>query len=156
MSGIGTTHLLLSITAILAGAVVALLPKGSRTHARWGLLYAWSMIGVNATALAIYRLFGRFGPFHWAALFALAALVVGWLPAVRRRPRGRWVRRHAWWMAGSYVGLLAAAVSETATRFLDLPFGATVVVASVVTIALGVAVMFWRVPRAVAPFVPRR
>ena len=43
------------------------------------------MVGLNVTALSIYRLTGVFGPFHWAALFSLATIVAGVVP-VRRRP----------------------------------------------------------------------
>jgi hypothetical protein len=68
------------------------------------------------TALMIYRLTGTFGPFHVAALVSLATVIVGIIPAWRRRPVDKWLDRHYFWMAYSYLGLVAAAFAETATR----------------------------------------
>ena len=67
MTTIGVVHLLFSRLAILLGAVVVLLPKGTRWHRTWGHGYAWSMLGVVATAFAMYNLTGRVTPFHVAA-----------------------------------------------------------------------------------------
>ena len=92
--------------------------------------YGAAMLGVNLTALMIYELFGRFGPFHWTALASLATLLVGYWSVRRKRPG--WRYRHAYFMTGSYVGLLAAAVSETASRVPGWPFGASVII-SVIT-----------------------
>lgn len=61
--------------------------KGTRRHHQIGLVYAVSMLGLNATAFLIYRLFGGFGAFHVAALLSLLTIFAGLLPAVRRRPR---------------------------------------------------------------------
>jgi hypothetical protein len=104
------------------------------------------MLVMNGTALLIYRLTGTFGPFHVAALVSLGTLVAGIIPAWRRRPVGNWVDRHYYLMAYSYLGLLAAAVAETATRvpvFRALAggptpmFWAAVVVATVTVFFVG-------------------
>jgi uncharacterized membrane protein len=148
MPAIGVLHVALAILALLAGATVALLPKGEPAHRRLGWVYVVSMVGVNLTALSIYRLLGVFGPFHWAAAFSLMTVVAGIIP-VRRRTNRFWIWRHAYWMTGSYVGLWAAAVAETVTRTSVLPFWSMVGLASAVVMGLGMALMFTLVPRAV-------
>ena len=143
---LGITHLALALLAMITGGAVVVFRKGTRRH-RWiGRIYVTAMFAVNATALLIYDLFGRFGPFHWAAVFSLATVVVGWLP-IRwgRRPPG-WLPRHAYWMSGSYVGLLAAAASETTTRYLHWHFGLEVAVTSAVVIVLGLLAIRRYVP----------
>lgn len=74
------------------------------------------MVGLNVTARFLFRLTGHFGPFHIAALVSLATVRTGAGFAVVRRRRIGWPHGHAVMMSWSYTGLLAAAVSETATR----------------------------------------
>jgi uncharacterized membrane protein len=122
---IGLVHLLAAVLALASGLLVLLTRKGKRRHRRLGWTYVGAMAAVNLTALMIYDLFGGFGPFHIAALVSGVTIIAGVIPAVRRRPARGWVEYHAHWMVWSYIGLVAAAVSEISTRFLDLPFGAT-------------------------------
>jgi len=72
------------------------------------------MVILTVSSLAIYRLPGHFEPFHALALFSLATVVGGVVPALRRRPG--WLMAHYWSMAWSYLGLLAAACSEIVVR----------------------------------------
>lgn len=118
MSGLGWTHLVFALLALTSGAWVLRMPKGTRWHRTVGHLYATSMLGLNATALAIYRMTGTFGVFHALALVSLGTLGMAMWTVLARRPRGSWIESHAIWMGWSYNGLAAAAVSETATRFL--------------------------------------
>jgi uncharacterized membrane protein len=60
-------HIASALAAMLLGARVLMAPKGTRAHRRSGCAYAIAMLLVNGTALAVYRLFGGFGPFHVAA-----------------------------------------------------------------------------------------
>ena len=89
------------------------------------------------TALAIYRLFGGFGPFHVAALVSLVTVLMGTIPARRRQPRGKWLERHYYWMTWSYVGLLAAAGSEAVTRIPQTRFWWMVIAATLPVVAGG-------------------
>lgn len=146
MISLGQLHLATALLALAAGGWVVLRPKGTTAHRRVGWVYAVSMLIMNGTALLIYRLTGRFGPFHVAALASLATLIAGIIPAWRRRPVGNWIEHHYYWMAYSYLGLVAAAVAETATRvpavqaFAGGPtpaFWLTVVIATVAVFIIG-------------------
>jgi len=117
MTPLGTIHFIVSLLAIALGAGVLRLPKGTRWHRTLGQGYAWCMAGVIATSFAMFNLTGRFTPFHGAALVALVTLVGGMYTVLRRRPRMFWIEAHATWMAWSYVGLMAALVAESLTRF---------------------------------------
>ena len=144
---VGLVHVLAALGALAAGTGVVAMRKGTRRHKRWGRAYLWLMVLMNATALLDYELFGGFGPFHWAALASLATLLGGWWAVRHRAPY--WALRHGYFMAGSYVGLLAAAAAEVATRVPGWSFGPAVAWSSAVVIALGLAVMARGVPRAV-------
>lgn len=117
MSQLGTVHFVFALVALVSGAWVVRMPKGTRWHRTLGHLYVAGMLGLNATALFIYRLTGGFGLFHAFALFSLFTLGMAMYTVLARRPARTWITSHATWMSWSYVGLLAAALSETATRF---------------------------------------
>jgi uncharacterized membrane protein len=154
MISLGWTHTVAAVTALVAGAAVLLTRKGTRRHRQLGWAYVGSMLLLNATALLIYRLFGRFGPFHVGAVFSFVTVVAGTAAALgarRARARGdgvgraRALERHYQWMTWSYVGLAAAAVSEIATRMpalrprpgQGLAFGITVAAATLLVVAVG-------------------
>jgi len=118
VSTVGWVHFVFCLVAIVAGAVVVLLSKGTRWHRTWGHLYVWSMVGVVVTALSIYDLTGNAGPFHLAAVAAGLTVLAGMYAVLRRRPRRSWMEAHATWMSWSYIGLLAAAAAESLTRFV--------------------------------------
>lgn len=131
--------------AVLFGTLVIASTKGTSFHRMAGRGYLVMMLALNGTALAIYELFGRFGPFHWMALASLVTLILGYFPT-RRRSSG-WMPRHAYFMTGSYVGLLAALASEVLTRVPVLPFFGAVAVASTIVIVGGLWLMFRHIPR---------
>jgi uncharacterized membrane protein len=143
----GLVHALLGVSALLLGLAVLSRRKGSRVHRRIGQAYVVSMLLLNATALMIYHLFGRFGPFHVAAVISLATIGAGFVPVYLRRPRGAWMELHATFMCWSYVGLLAAFASEIAARVPAIGFGAGVVAATVLIVAGGAMLIHTRVPR---------
>lgn len=118
MSTLGAVHTVFAFLALLFGAVVLRLPKGTRWHRTWGHAYVFSMAGLVVTALFVYRLTGTFGPFHLAALVAGATVLLGVGSVLLRRPRTGWMSAHATWMSWSYVGLVAAFVAETSSRWV--------------------------------------
>ncbi len=148
----GALHVALALVALVSGLVMLLMRKGTPRHRKIGWVYAVSMLGLNATALLIYRLFGRFGPFHVAALISLLTIIAGLIPPMLRRPRRKWPEHHAYWMNWSYVGLCAAAASEVTTRLPASPFWWTVIGSTLVVIAVGGHMINSRVPIALQRF----
>lgn len=116
MDPLGLVHTAAAVVALALGPAIFLRRKGDRLHRRIGWAYATSMIVLSGTAFAIYDLFGHWGPFHYGAVFSMLTLAMGLLPAITRRPRGRWLEWHYAGMSWSYAGLAAAAVAETLTR----------------------------------------
>ncbi len=147
MSTIPLIHVTLGFTALGFGLLTVLLAKGTRAHRLAGRSYAFSMLGLNGTALAIYRLFGGFGPFHIAALISLVTVVAGLVCVRFRWPRRQWIAAHAYWMSWSYVGLVAAAVSEATTRIPDSPFWGWVFLSTFATVGIGKFVIDRHVPK---------
>ena len=143
MSTLGWIHTIFGLVALLAGSAVLATRKGTRGHRTLGYLYLTSMLGLNGTALCIYNLFGHFGPFHWLAASSLLTLLAGMVPVFTRRPRGRWLERHAIFLVISYIGLVAAAASEIVTRIpgLEASFGAAVGLTSALVIGVGMVLL---------------
>jgi uncharacterized membrane protein len=150
MTWLGWLHFGTALLGLATGVLVAVARKGTNYHRQMGWAYVGAMLAVNLTALLIYRLLGHFGPFHVAALFSLATVAAGMLPVMRRKPPKIWLRIHAYWMAGSYVGLWAAAVAETSSRTSWLPFWLTVGTASVLVSVIGAVLVLRLVPTAIA------
>ena len=165
MSILGQLHFASALIALASGAWVLFRRKGTRIHRRVGWLYAASMLVLNASALSLYRLTGTFGPFHVAALISLAGLAAGIISARRRRHGDRdWLMRHYFFMAYSYLGLVAAAVAETATRWPAIQavaggptaaFWAAAAVASIVVFVVGAVLIRRRAEVTMRPFLRR-
>lgn len=118
-SAAGAIHLIFSLFALALGTAVLLMNKGTRAHKRVGYLYVIAMLGVNATALMIYRLFGGFGLFHWMAVLSLLTIICGILPMWLQKPRS-YVSLHFNFMYWSVIGLYGAFVSETFVRIPEV------------------------------------
>lgn len=137
MSSLGLIHMVFGSVSLLAGALVLVMRKGTRLHRAVGHFYFTGMLALNVSSLFIYRLFGRFGPFHVLAVISLATVLSGMVPVIGRLPRKVWLDLHSTFMEWSYVGLLAAAVSELTTRVLSWPFAVAVIIPSAIIIAVG-------------------
>ena len=114
MSSLGIAHLTAALAGLALGGIIVFAHKGTPTHRVIGSGYVLAILVVNVTGLCLYRLTGRFGPFHALALLSLATIARGFLAAVQRRDR--WLHTHYYCMAWSYVGLLAAACAESVVR----------------------------------------
>lgn len=169
MISLGWTHTLAALAALATGAAVLLTRKGTRRHRQLGWAYVVSMLLLNGTALLIYRLFGRFGPFHAGAVFSFVTVVAGTVAVLGARrararrndvERARALERHYQWMTWSYVGLAAAAVSELATRMPALrprpgqamAFGITVALATLLVVGVGAQLIRRRRSALLAPY----
>jgi len=144
------------LCALMMGMLVVLMRKGTRYHRTIGHMYFASMLGLNVTGLLIYRLTGKFNFFHASALFSLAFLLIGLVSVVLLQPRKAWLERHAYFMSGSYVGLIAAAASEVAARVPGWPLGAAVGLTTTLVVFSGVGFMLRRTPPALERLRPGR
>jgi uncharacterized membrane protein len=95
---IGAIHLLASILALITGTLVLLLKKGTVLHKRIGYLYVAGMVVLIVTAFSIYRLFGGFGIFHFAAIVSTLTLLAGLIPVLTRKPKVKWMEIHFMYM----------------------------------------------------------
>lgn len=135
-----------AVISLILGAAMLLMRKGTRRHKQVGYAYVGHMLALNLSALALYRLNGQFNLFHACALVSLISLLGGMLPAILRRPAG-WLRLHYEFIAWSYVGLVAAAVSESAVRLPSAPFWPAVAAGSLLVIAVGALAVHFLRPR---------
>lgn len=130
-------HIGTAVSALVFGLCVVLTRKGTRLHKQFGYAYFFNMLGLNISALFIYRLTGDFGPFHGAALASLLTLIAGFIPAYLRLPDGPWLELHYEFMNWSYVGLVVAGVSEGATRISSAPFWPAVFAGTLAVFLIG-------------------
>ena len=107
-------HVAAATIALISGLFVVLWPKGRGVHRLAGLFYVFAMLVNNLSALMIYNLTGQLNLFHAFALLSLLCTLMG-LVLPLTRP-ANWLVRHAYWMAWSYLGLLAAAANEAVIR----------------------------------------
>lgn len=150
---LGWLHVVLAIVCLLVGAAVLSRRKGGHTHRVLGYAYSAALLLVNVSALSAYGESGVPGPFHAMAVVSLVTLSAGFIPAMLRRPRGWWLELHAYFMSWSYVGLVAAGVSQLATQYSSLPPFLAVVMPSVALVVAGALLIHTRVPLIVAGFV---
>ena len=151
MSTLGWVHLIFALIALVVGAVVIFIRKGTRWHRTLGHVYLTCMIAVNVTALFIYIRFGAFGPFHWMAVASLLTLLAGMVPVFLRRPKRSWLQLHAGFISGSYVGLVAAAGAETFSHLpgAEAAYGLIVTITTISIIGIGVYFVQRHLPNAI-------
>jgi hypothetical protein len=122
-------------------------------------VFALSMVGLCASALASYRFTGHFNTFHALAFASLATLAAGIYPVIFKRPRRYWLEMHYFAIGAAYAGLLAAFANELLARVPLLQeivghgpltpertariFQVGGVLAQLISI-LGVALLLWR------------
>lgn len=121
-SSLGWFHLFTALAAMLAGAFVLAMPKGTKRHKSAGYVYIVSMLLVCGSAMGIYRLTGKFGIFHVTAIVGLLTLAGGMIPMFMRNLDRKYKAVHVWFMYYSVLGLYAAFASELSVRVPDKPF----------------------------------
>ncbi len=137
--------MLAAFSALLVGAAVLLLPKGTRTHRVIGTVYVVALVLVNVAALSLHRE-NTFGVFHALAVASLVTIVVGLSPLLLGRRSPPAIGTHAYCMAWSYAGLVAAGCGQVAAAVGqgDGSWVVPLVIGTVLSIS-GV-VIFGRVP----------
>ena len=81
----GLIHLIASIIALITGLFVLTTTKGTKTHKQIGYVYSISMVLLNLTAFMIYKLYGKFGIFHWFAVVSCLTLFAGLYPVLTKK-----------------------------------------------------------------------
>lgn len=146
---IGLLHAGAAVAALLLGLVTVARPKGTPRHRVLGGAYAVLLLVVDMAALAIPRDEAGLGPFQVLAVVSLVTVSVGIVPMwVLPRTEGV-IAVHGITMSFSYVGLVAAGLSQAAAQALPDSSTVAVVAASLVTFVLGTLVIVARVPGAV-------
>ncbi|MEM1115437.1 MAG: DUF2306 domain-containing protein [Bacteroidota bacterium] len=154
MSAILTFHTALGVLALVAGAVVLVVRKGTRAHRLLGRVYAAAMVVLCLASFGIRDttpFFSGYGPFHVAALVSLASVLAGLSTAWRRRQG--WLEGHYQWMAWSYIGLVMATGGHVmrpvflALRDLGVPGGVALPLAIFVVWGLPPLVGSWWIAR---------
>jgi len=112
----GLVHLIFSISAMITGALILFMVKGTEIHKKIGYAYTVSMLGCIITSFMIYRLFSGWGLFHYLSVVSAVSLIGGMIPAIIRKPKVSWIYLHFSFMYWSVVGLYAAFISEVFTR----------------------------------------
>jgi uncharacterized membrane protein len=156
MGLLGSTHTVFAITALAVGLGVLVQEKGTRTHRRFGYVYAISLLLSNLTALPVLNITGHVGVFHILALVSLATLLAGFIPAFLRKPRRSWIHLHGHFMSWSYVGLMAAGVGQLTVLVSSRMAALLVGVSAFTIIVVGGLIIHTRVPRIIRVVVKRR
>ena len=112
----GLIHLVSGIIALALGGLVIFLKKGTKLHRQVGYGYVVSMVILIATSFGIYRLFGKFGVFHYLSLVSTFSLVAGMYPMFKKVRTPQDYETHFKRMYWSVVGLFAAFASESFVR----------------------------------------
>ncbi len=108
-----TGHVLAAFSALLVGAAALLLPKGTHTHRVIGTVYALALVAVNVAAMSLHRE-NTFGVFHVLAVVSMVTIAVGLSPLLLGRRSPPMIATHAYCMAWSYAGLVAAGCGQLA------------------------------------------
>jgi uncharacterized membrane protein len=112
----GGVHTVLALLCIVIGAIQLLRPKRGAWHHARGYAFIYGMLIADGAAMLVYQFTGSFDMFHVGALANLACIAGGIAPMLRTPRPPNWKLRHYYFMAWSYVGLTAAAVTELIVR----------------------------------------
>jgi len=138
-------HILAAGSALLLGAAVLLVPKGTHTHRVIGAVYAVALVLVNVAALSLHRE-SAFGVFHALAVASLVTIGVGLSPLLLGRRSPPVIATHAYCMTWSYAGLVAAGCGQL-TVAVGQDVGAWVVPVAIATVlSISGVLIFRRVP----------
>jgi len=138
----GFIHLLSSVLALIFGTWVIASKKGTKKHVRVGYLYFTSMVLLLSTSFLVFRLFGGFGMFHYAAIASFIVLALGMIPIWWKRPKNNWRFFHYNFMYWSVVALYEAFASEILTRTNIADFMSLVGIATGGVLIIGFIIFF--------------
>jgi uncharacterized membrane protein len=142
---VATGHVVAALSALLAGAAVLFLPKGTDAHRAVGTVYVLALVLVNVAALSLHRE-NVFGAFHALAVASLVTIAVGLSPLLLGKRSPMVIATHAYCMTWSYAGLVAAGCGQL-TVAVGQDVGAWIVPLAIATVlAISGVVILGRVP----------
>lgn len=152
----GTIHAVLAMFCIAVGLIQLLRPKRGPTHRARGYAFAYAALVADGTAMLVYRFTGQFNIFHVGAIVNFVFVVLAIVPLLRNPRPANWKLQHYHFIAWSYVGLIAAAVTELIVRTshlatMDLAWAVTSVTAITVTAIGYVLIERYRPPSPPSP-----
>lgn len=112
----GQIHLISGVVALIFGGAVLMAKKGTQLHRKVGYLYVASMAVLIISSFFIYRLFGKFGVFHFFSLTATFSLIAGMFPMFKKVRTPKDIDTHFIRMYWSVAGLYAAFAAESFVR----------------------------------------
>ena len=112
----GLVHLISGILSLIFGGLVIVMKKGTMIHRRVGYIYVFNMIILILSSFGIYRLFGKFGLFHYLSLVSTFSLVAGMIPMFKKVKSPKDYETHFKRMYWSVAGLYAAFAAESFVR----------------------------------------
>jgi uncharacterized membrane protein len=112
----GAIHTALAMSGIIVGLIQFLRPKRGPTHRARGYAFVYAMLIADGTAMLVFQFTGKFNIFHVGAIVNLVCVVAAVIPILRTPRPSNWKMQHYYWMSWSYVGLMAAAVTELVVR----------------------------------------
>ena len=143
-----TGHVLAACLALLVGAAVLLLPKGTPSHRVIGTVYVLALLLVNVAALSLHRE-NTFGVFHALAVASLVTIAVGLSPLLLGKRSPPVIATHAYCMAWSYAGLVAAGCGQLAAAVGQGDGSWVVPVVIGTVLSTSAVIIFGRVPSTV-------
>ena len=100
--GLIVLHVSLAVVALIVAPVAMAVAKGGKAHRRWGLIYFWSMVSVNSSALLL--LTWRFNIFLFGiTVLTMYSVVTGYRALQRKRPTV--VGQRPTWFDWSFAGM---------------------------------------------------
>ncbi len=143
----GWIHTILSGSAIAMGAEQVLRTRRDRLH-RWiGYAYVVALLVGDIAILTVYRFNGHFNMFHVGAVANLLCLGMAMRPMWARPRPPQWKLTHYMWISWSYVGLLAAALTEFVVRTQPIPGKAASIVVTIAASGLVTGIGAWLIAR---------
>ena len=145
-----TGHILAAVSALILGAAVLLMPKGTHAHRVIGAVYVVALVVVDMAALSLHRE-DAFGMFHWLAIASLVTVGVGLSSMILGRRSPPVIATHAYCMAWSYAGLVAAGCGQLVAAVGQGEGAWTVPIVIFVVLSISAVVIFGRVPSILDP-----
>jgi uncharacterized membrane protein len=137
LTPLGLVHTAAASFGLATGAFQLLRPRRDALHRRVGYGYVGAMVVANGSALTIYKFSGGFNVFHALALYNLFGVAMALRPFFAKPTPWQWRSMHYQWIAWSYAGLSAAAMTEFLLRVVLLPAWMSTLFGTLPPIAIG-------------------